>query len=392
MECPGSIRLSDKMPEQKPKEYTAEGTAAHKLAEQCLRLEMDAKDFLGNTIEADGFSFEVTKEMATAVQVYLDTVRSIQAKYPERIRLDIEAKITLEWVHKDIAGTADAILFDAVNCELWVIDYKHGVGTEVFAENNTQAKIYALGAMLKVWLQQTDKTRKALSPMQIIRTVHVVIVQPRLRGTEEFVKEWETTSDYLQFWAWMILQPKANECDEDEAYLHVNAGCKWCPALAVCPTQVKHACELAKAAFEDPIFAEVGSLTPDEVGKVMDFQAQFKPWSDAVKEYGENAIRLGQDIPGYKLVKGRKNRKWKNEHEAEGYLVPILGAEANTTKLVTVKQAEDALKKKKCLADDFNNLWDKEEAGLVIVPESDPRQAEAHGAIGDFAADLDILS
>ena len=62
MACPGSVRLSEGMPNISS-DYAREGTAAHELAEMCLRQGKPASAFLEQEIEG----FEVTEDMAEAV-------------------------------------------------------------------------------------------------------------------------------------------------------------------------------------------------------------------------------------------------------------------------------------------------------------------------------------
>ena len=91
MTCPGSVRLSEGMPNESSV-YAAEGSAAHALGEHCLIHGYAADRFLGQwiwlkgkeavfcgdlpaTIGGGDFVFPVDDDMTDAVQVYLDAVR-----------------------------------------------------------------------------------------------------------------------------------------------------------------------------------------------------------------------------------------------------------------------------------------------------------------------------
>jgi hypothetical protein len=92
MLCPAKPAMERGLPDSSS-EYADEGTAAHFLASWCLENDERAADRLGNFIGVDaegacwsdvGASskahlFEVTVEMAEAVQVYIDTVRTTKA-------------------------------------------------------------------------------------------------------------------------------------------------------------------------------------------------------------------------------------------------------------------------------------------------------------------------
>ena len=51
MNCPASIALEAKYPELPESEYAEEGTAAHSLAERCLRENLDAFMLIGTEID-----------------------------------------------------------------------------------------------------------------------------------------------------------------------------------------------------------------------------------------------------------------------------------------------------------------------------------------------------
>ena len=67
--CPGSVKLSEAYPDT-TSSYASEGTAAHELAEKCLRERQDAASYA----MIDGV--EVDEDMAIGVQLYVDWVRS----------------------------------------------------------------------------------------------------------------------------------------------------------------------------------------------------------------------------------------------------------------------------------------------------------------------------
>jgi hypothetical protein len=70
--CPGSIGATRGAP-RIDSAYSAEGTAAHELAQLCLTTGRDADRLIGTTIG----DTTVTPAMATDVQVYIDVCRRI---------------------------------------------------------------------------------------------------------------------------------------------------------------------------------------------------------------------------------------------------------------------------------------------------------------------------
>src|ERR1700722_19170127 len=173
LKCPGSVALIKKLqlPETDEPEYRGLGIAAHELAADCLKSEYDTWERIGEEYHG----FKVDKEMADAVQVYLDAVRVSNTTLSETFsnyRLYIEYRISHP-DHKDFYGTLDSalILGDAVE----INDYKHGQGIAVEAQNNPQLMYYAYGFL-----------REHVG----IKRVILRIIQPRVTWLEP-VREWE---------------------------------------------------------------------------------------------------------------------------------------------------------------------------------------------------------
>ena len=109
--CPGSVALSEGMPNKSSK-YAIEGTAAHQLAEECLLSGGSPYDFLGGgcvTIEDDdGFQveYEVTDKMADGVMWYLNDIREMaKSQGISKITKDmVECRFHLDWVDDQLYG------------------------------------------------------------------------------------------------------------------------------------------------------------------------------------------------------------------------------------------------------------------------------------------------
>jgi hypothetical protein len=144
--CPGSIHLESKVPDKSSK-FANEGTAAHELAERSLNEGNNAEDYIGLVIHADGDKFTVDEEMATNVQVYLDLVRG---EANEQTLIEYKSPVGyITGENKEDGspanGTADCVLINGE--KLTIIDLKYGKGVQVFAKENHQLGLYALGVM-----------------------------------------------------------------------------------------------------------------------------------------------------------------------------------------------------------------------------------------------------
>ena len=101
-----------------------------------------------------------------------------------------------DWVPKGF-GTADAIVLngDTLN----VVDLKYGMGVQVYAEDNPQGMLYALGAYAEV------------NHITEIKNVVITIVQPRL----DHISEWSISVEDLLRWAeWVTQRAEATQAED----------------------------------------------------------------------------------------------------------------------------------------------------------------------------------
>lgn len=105
-----------------------EGTKAHELAEVLLS---------NSNADLSGYDDGMVEYIEGYVNYVEDYSKGSSAVL-------VEQKVSMdEWV-PDAFGTVDAIVLDEGMCH--IIDLKYGKGVPVFAENNTQLMLYALGA------------------------------------------------------------------------------------------------------------------------------------------------------------------------------------------------------------------------------------------------------
>lgn len=128
--CPGSVVMNDGVPDTTSK-YAAEGTAYHALSERALRGGPPLAGRVGETIEADGFKFTVTEELADYAQEYVDRIRA-RASAGCIIMVEVRTDTSDLLGIPGQTGTIDARIFDVVNETLEVTDLKFGAGVKVY--------------------------------------------------------------------------------------------------------------------------------------------------------------------------------------------------------------------------------------------------------------------
>lgn len=165
LNCPGSVRLEERIPESESG-FAAEGTAAHALGE--LKIKLAANMISRVAYHKKAAAIEADEEMQEYTDGYRDYVieqyNAVKASCPDT-RLMIEEKIDLSDYIPDGFGTGDALVIG--DGTLDIIDLKYGKGVQVAAQENSQLRLYALGALMaNDWLFD-------------IKTVRMHIYQPR---------------------------------------------------------------------------------------------------------------------------------------------------------------------------------------------------------------------
>lgn len=349
LECPASVNMEQGIKDE-GSPFAAEGTLAHEVAESALIAECNASHFIGRQNQAE--SFTVDKPMAGYVQQYLDYVRSVKGK------LFIEKKVSFaEWV-KDGFGTADAIILN--NDVVTIVDLKYGKGVQVFPENNPQAMLYALGVLHEFGF------------IADIKTVNIVIVQPRL----DHISEWTISTVDLLKWAKTVAKKaKMTEAKKPK----FNAGekqCQFCKAKGSCLALAELNLKLASDGFEaveTPIvFSTADTLTPDQMAAILPQLKLLNAWVKAVEAYSLTLFESGETIPGYKIVEGRSIRKWsEDDKDVSRKLIEDLSLDQiYTQKLISPTQAEKLLGKDHAV---MRVLVFKPEGKPTVVLSSDKR-------------------
>jgi hypothetical protein len=361
--CHASVTLEAGLPDESS-EFAREGTAAHALAEWCLREGLHPIEFIGDEIEG----FVVDAAMADPVADYVDYVRNVQAANEHSVLL-VEQRVEFtQWVPGGF-GTSDAIVIGDGLCH--VIDLKFGQGVKVNAYRNEQAMLYALG----VW--------QTFGALYEIDTFVLHIHMPRL----DYVSEFTITVKELLAWADEVVRPAAEKATGGElTFAPGEKACRFCKARATCKALATHNYELALGRFDD-LDADVQPVSPallstDEIVKLLPKLGLISQWAKDVEEYALSVLTHGGALPGYKLVEGRSLRQWGGEEEAATKLEWLLGTDAYTKKLISPAQAEKALGRAK--AGEIADLVIKPRGKPTLAPESDPRPAFGAAAVDLF--------
>lgn len=391
MACAGSVQFIEKLNiKDKPSKYASEGTVAHDVHEKALLKGDDADSHIGRKMTVDGFNFTVTPAMAEAVQTSLDYIRERIADhedwgYTVELRVEVRASLKYLGIPGLDGGTSDVVLlvWDGDRLvEIEIIDYKHGAGVAVEAEDNTQALCYALGSVHPV-IQSTDENTN----------VRVTISQPRAMHKDGPIRTWEVDAEYLFSWQNTDLIPAANLTLEDDAPLvPSDDGCRFCPAAGQCPELYKKTQEVAIADFAEDKFPDPKAMTTEQKKVVMEHAEMIRSFIVAV----ENQVKLEMDHGSkdydddYKLVHKTVHRKLTDDAKDPDFspLYDYLEEEeVFEQKMRSLGDIEKALKKHMKPAqvkEVMDKLTWKPDPEIVVAPVSDKRKPVQPTMISDF--------
>ena len=368
--CPGSIRLCADLP-YVPSVYADEGTAAHELIALCLADGNDAAVHIGGVFPVGKRSFIVNEEMADAVQVFLDLVRSYAE---DGYELHSEVKLDLGHLWPAQYGTGDAVLFSETVHDLQVVDFKYGKNVPVEPDENPQLLSYLSGAA-------------KLYHNQGVETVSVHIVQPRVPGPP--VKSWDTTVERLAEFE-TEFRTAAEIASRPEAPLVAGSHCTFCPAAGFCPELRELSLKIAQAEFNGVTIElpDVERLTPKQLGAIMTEVTLIEAWCEAVRDHALMSALDGKIPDGFKLVAKRTNRRWIDEDKAAGALRSLYELDDKDLfirKLVSPAVAEKLLGKAN--AKGLDVLTSRPAGGATLAPLSDKRKPMSVDAALEFGGE-----
>ncbi|WP_405154753.1 DUF2800 domain-containing protein [Paenibacillus sp. FSL K6-0108] len=345
LQCTPSARLEATLPDSES-EAAKRGTLAHEIAE--LKLQ---KLFSGLTTRKYNAALKKYKAdelyepiMEDHTNAYLDYIQSIVHQFPSPPFVAIERRVDLTDFVPESFGTSDCIIIGSGR--LHVIDYKNGQGVPVSAENNSQMKLYALGAY------------KAFSLLFPIESVHVAIVQPKVWNEPS---EWSLSSAELLSWGESI-KPIAQAAFDGQGEYVPGDHCKFCRASATCRARVSQIMEAGtKAPLKPPL------LSWDEAADVLKRAEGIVSWYSDLKKLALAEALKGGIVPGWKAVEGRGSRDYTNLDAAFKHLQEkgIEEAILYDRKPLTPPQLEKALGKK-----EYRELL--EVPGLVVSRSGAP--------------------
>ncbi len=339
LKCPPSAVAATMYPNTAT-EFTKEGTLAHEVAEAIASGRTPSDRLL------------ITQEMIDCARAYADYIQELITDENAVVLLEQRLDLT-PWVPEGF-GTGDCIIIQGNRLD--VVDYKYGKGVAVSAVDNSQMRLYALGAL------------NEFGEIYEIHEVGMHIFQPRINNISVDVLK----IDDLIFWgegvkpiAKLAAQGKGDACSGEH--------CRFCPHAGSCPTLAGDCMKVVNITGGK---AAVPTLAPWMIADILKQESVISAWLKAVKDRALTQMLNGEEIPGFKVVEGRSSREWT---EASVAVVELAAAgyshEDYFTKpeLLSPAALEKSIGKKK-VAELVGYLIVSKPGSPTIAPESDKRK------------------
>lgn len=293
LNCTPSARLEEQF-EDRSSFYAAEGTLAHEIAELKLRKQFIEPIGRGeytkrlNKLKKETYNGEelYQKEMLKHTEVYVDYLKEISLSFSSPPYVAVEQRIDYSAYAPEGFGTVDCLIIGGDT--MYVTDFKYGKGVPVSAENNSQMKLYALGAFTKYSL------------LYGIKIIKLAIIQPRL----DSISEWEISAEDLLAWGEEV-KPIAQKAFAGDGEYVPGEHCKFCKAKAICRARADEF-----TALDDFTTLKPPLISNDEVGEFLEKGLAIESWIKALKDYALTESLKGNEVKGWKAVEGRGSRQY----------------------------------------------------------------------------------
>lgn len=380
--CTPSARFEEQLPNEESI-YAREGTIAHEIAalvlgSRCGHFRAPQKEFNDQMEHWQAVAVEFYEAIEAAdpwaeYLAMLDYAEQWAAYVQDYVQMSYKSQLFIEREY-DLSqfvplgfGTSDATV--KLPEVLHVFDYKFGAGKQVYADQNEQCMLYALGALIA--LVKEDPTYKP-------HTVCIHIVQPR--SGDGIPSSWQISVAELLEWAEFTVAPAAALAISGQGEFVAGPHCQFCNAKTLCRAWYLEFADVLRITDKRTISEKDRAIVLDRGDAVAAF----------VKSMKEQAIadmQAGKRVAGFKLVAGKGRRQFTNENDVVDVL---LGTELYDgifdAKMRSLTDIEKRLGKKR-FAELFTNLVITKEGAPVLADETDKRPAIGLNAHDEYLDD-----
>jgi len=397
--CAGSL-IPNLLLQSEAGEHAAYGTAGHALHEEWLIRGKRPKDWLNRVMLVEDYDWvhpiKMDSDMFEYVRQSIDRCVLLPGEHLTERKVFFSNLTPIP----NQGGTMDFAAIDKGTAH--VIDLKMGKGVRVYAEENTQAMLYALGLLYEFDHKYNFK--------HFVLKIH----QPRL----DHFDEWECSRDQLMEFAGYVKERAKQAWRVDAPRTPDPKACMFCKVKQTCAAnarmQIRLMGDQTADAFGEVSAEEVRQFKEDLVDDTIPFAIKtvdplalttdeleaLKPFKRMVEGFWKTAdhelLRRGlSGVPlrKYKVVEGRSNRLFKSPDVAAKRLVAS-GCSADEVIIKTVVGPVEAERllvaaghKRSDLPELLDGLVRKPPGKPTLAPISDRRPALEDTSAAAFADD-----
>lgn len=275
LSCPGSVDVMPLYPNE-PNEKSIKGDEAHDLLNTGITF----------GVIPDHHDIDLTYSALFAYEKIMET-------YQRYKPCEMYSEVHLDIPETGEFGTADIVF---VNDKLiHIIDYKNGY-VPVNVRMNAQLLCYLLGAIAR-WGER--------------KTYRISVIQPNYPHADGMYRDYEVTQDDLAWFRKEVQWAMVN------THLAAGTHCKtsYCPHRGSCAVFAAWAPENLKLAWFP---GELSALDDEQLAQAMEQAEILQGWQNALR--GEALRRMmhqDRTIPGYKVVRGKKDRAFRDDAARE---------------------------------------------------------------------------
>lgn len=364
MHCAGSIGLAKRLGITHTKSGFAakEGTAAHEILALCLENDpmREPWEFMGQTVDVEGEVFTVNQTMIDALHLCINHINeeiALAEQFGEVLRfIEVSMKHSK---HDLMYGTTDAGIV-ALNrarrkVRISVNDLKYGAGV-VVEPTSSQIKYYAELIVDRLI------TEGIIDNHEDVEEVRLSIMQPRIPHHEGLIRTITLTGPELESWYLHELVPAMKETENPDAALEMGEWCTFCLVKSQCPA-------MAQAILDMSAFLNPEKMTGAQLGEAIQKIEAIAKMGEHFRKLAFERAMKGDRIKGFKLVKKKANRQWRDIAEFD--LIITFGDDAYEPRSLKTPPQVEKLPGGKTFVAQY--AFTPQNTGLTLAPQSDSR-------------------
>lgn len=372
-------------------EDAAYGTVAHYVTEQWLNNGQRPIELLGEKrwVESGDWGFIITIDdvMLDYAEECVDWVEFLPGEHFVEVRVDFSRITPIP----NQGGTADHIA--CMPGKMVITDWKFGKGVMVFAKDNTQALLYALGAFYRYdHKYHFEEFEIRIGQPRMSHWDTWTITRKQLLEFEQFAKERAHA-------AWRLNAPRTPGLKQ----------CYWCKVRNDCAAKAKMMDDIIGGAFDDlvevtaedvqafrdhldltiiPNTPDLMRLTTEEMERMLQWRRPVEHFFKSLAEEVERRAHRHERMHYHKLVQSSGRRVFRYPDQAAAKLVKlgVPRAKVYRTRYPSPNEAEDLLIEAGHRRKNLPDLL----SGMVYQPPGKPTLAaitDKRDALADISGD-----